>query len=292
MEVQAERYGMTHPGRRSKIGKQSAKEQRLEGSTPPKVKFVKERTKTYQTKLKKALKATSSEEFTTPKKNATKNRTYKSKTARRIPDSEGQSSTSNDESSARSQSTLDESLKNLFSDIDSEQGDTDNSTDDSRDDRHSTGGERMVESSDVEETPTCRPTAHKTVVVFTPQRKILKPAAVASVTKYPQAARCSFPYNNNSCWLDTSLEVIFWTFFPYTESLQFLSSKSGANGTSLSLLHDIMLRRKEMVDGGVDESALADFLVEKRDNLRQALADTGHISNTTSKESLFVSIYV
>jgi hypothetical protein len=97
----------------------------------------------------------------------------------------------------------------------------------------------------------------------------------------------SYPWANNSCWLDTSLELLYQTV---TRDFQDFSSRFAElhPETSLHTLYRLLdLRQLTNIDGGKEDLSLN--LSQQRDNFRKHLHSRKLIKSITSFESLFVS---
>jgi hypothetical protein len=96
----------------------------------------------------------------------------------------------------------------------------------------------------------------------------------------------SYPWSNNSCFLDTSLELVFQTVlqdFPgFSTRFKLQESES-----TLTLLHRMMELRKLIVTEGSEKNPSA-WLAIQRDSFREHLRSQKIIKSLSSYEGLFV----
>jgi hypothetical protein len=103
----------------------------------------------------------------------------------------------------------------------------------------------------------------------------------------PISLRPSYPWANNSCWLDTALELLFQTvmrdFRDFSVRFEDMHME-----TSLHILFRVLEMRK-LVDE--DDEGAADKLSQQRDNFRKHLQNKKLVKSATSFESVFVSSF-
>jgi hypothetical protein len=95
----------------------------------------------------------------------------------------------------------------------------------------------------------------------------------------------SYPWKKNSCWLDTSLELIFATvcynFEEFSQICQKLPSDS-----DVRLLYNILNERQTLQ---LDKPDISAILSKQRNMLRSRLVQIGEAKAIGSLEPLFVS---
>jgi hypothetical protein len=98
----------------------------------------------------------------------------------------------------------------------------------------------------------------------------------------------SYPWANNSCFLDTSLELVFQSVMRdfHDFSIRFTSHETE---TTLYLLHRMFELRK-LVDVDEGEKDPSAWLANQRDNFREHLRSRKIIQSLSSFESLFVCL--
>jgi len=95
----------------------------------------------------------------------------------------------------------------------------------------------------------------------------------------------SYPWHNNSCWLDTSLELLYATVSHDFEEFTY-ACKPLPPGSLLRFLHDVLQKRQDL-----DRSMpnISDTLADQRNELRSRIVKAKESSSLTSFEPLFVS---
>jgi hypothetical protein len=96
----------------------------------------------------------------------------------------------------------------------------------------------------------------------------------------------SYPWSNNSCFLDTSLELIFQAVMRDFQEFS-IRFKQQETDTTLSLLHRMFELRK-LIDVEKGEKEPSTWLAEQRDNFREHLRSQKIIASHYSFEPLFV----
>ncbi|KAH9923214.1 uncharacterized protein B0H18DRAFT_955921 [Fomitopsis serialis] len=100
-----------------------------------------------------------------------------------------------------------------------------------------------------------------------------------------RSRRQGYPWHDNSCWLDTSLELIFHTAQRDWDSFECCFPSTGHPLTIFRVFEAIRYRRK--VAGNCCSSDPATLLSAQRDALRQVLLDCGAINHMQSREPAF-----
>ncbi|KAF9468215.1 hypothetical protein BDZ94DRAFT_1184677 [Collybia nuda] len=101
--------------------------------------------------------------------------------------------------------------------------------------------------------------------------------------------RSSYPWKNNSCWLDTSLELIFNTVIrDYSKSFRPRGATLGQEESMWPLYQAMDVRYKVSEDSAmVNNDSLLKMLGVQRDGLRQYLKSHRIITSLESSDSLF-----
>jgi hypothetical protein len=109
-----------------------------------------------------------------------------------------------------------------------------------------------------------------------------------SVSNERTTSAPSYPWSNNSCFLDTSLELVFQTVMRDFQgfSNRFAQQESE---TTLILLHR-MLELRKLINVERGETKPSTWLSIQRDNFREHLKSRRIIESLHSYEPLFVSL--
>lgn len=98
----------------------------------------------------------------------------------------------------------------------------------------------------------------------------------------------SYPWNANSCWLDSSLELIFIATMRNFNEFSSIFQAAPA-GTALFQLHQTLNDRK-LINVDEDDQSASLTIAQQRDDLRKALKEAGVIRTLTSTQPLMVCI--
>lgn len=96
-------------------------------------------------------------------------------------------------------------------------------------------------------------------------------------------------WTNNSCWIDTQLEAIYWSLRPYWNHLLTSVEFWAASQLSFATFAELLRMRHEITQLPFPAFSLQERLCKQRDRLRHSLQVEGIISTETSIESVVVS---
>jgi len=101
----------------------------------------------------------------------------------------------------------------------------------------------------------------------------------------------SYPWNENSCWLDSSLELLYRAIrLPGDEFIELAQSLGDSSGSAVFFLAEMFeARREREKDKSLSSEDLTGSLGKERDAMRKVLLDKRLIDNMTEFQSLFVS---
>ena len=105
----------------------------------------------------------------------------------------------------------------------------------------------------------------------------------------PDVSFIGYRFKSNSCWLDTSLNILFFAVYPFAEDLESFGSVDGDEETCHSLVVDLTVGRHRMIMDNEPEQNMHKYMEDKHDTLRQKLLKRKYITSLVSEESLFVS---
>lgn len=118
-----------------------------------------------------------------------------------------------------------------------------------------------------------------------PLPDILEPLTDEQPSKRTQGPQ----WSNNSCWLDSSLEIIYHTLYPF---LPFpVSTKSDSYGPTTVKLLNLLNARKEMeLSSHVDLHAFRKCITQDKAQFRTHLYKQSYIEGAKSMEGCLVSV--
>lgn len=97
----------------------------------------------------------------------------------------------------------------------------------------------------------------------------------------------SYQWKANSCWLDTSLQLLFVCVHRNFE--EFSSLFDGVSEDTMLCGFFNVLKMRYEIDEDIPNDVASGKLVEHRDTFREALCNFGSIKDTDSSQSLMVS---
>lgn len=102
----------------------------------------------------------------------------------------------------------------------------------------------------------------------------------------------SYPWQDNSCYLDTSLELLFRLIMRgYDDFAERFGNQHSDARPTLTVLHE-MFKLRKIVDVERGEQNPSEWLKQQRNHFRIHLKDTHCITSLTSYENLWVSLHI
>lgn len=115
------------------------------------------------------------------------------------------------------------------------------------------------------------------------------PASVKGAPPVPQSDRLiCYPWENNSCWLDVSLQLLFVALSRNFPEFSSLVQTTLDPGYPLRTLHDMFAQRLTLGQENHPDSAVSQLLKTQRNELRREIIEHRLAEHSSSFEPLMV----